>query len=73
MEVSAKTGYNVKEFFKDLAFLTAGGKKTKDEPAAKTQTSAPAQPANNVNTHQGVNLTKSAHEQKDKKKGKGCC
>ena len=29
MEVSAKTGDNVKEFFKDLAYMTAGGKKGK--------------------------------------------
>lgn len=29
MEVSAKTGHNIKEFFRELAFVIAGGKKTK--------------------------------------------
>ncbi len=29
MQVSAKTGNNVKEFFRELAFVIAGGKKTK--------------------------------------------
>ena len=33
MEVSAKTGSNIKEFFKELACVIAGGKKSKDEPA----------------------------------------
>jgi hypothetical protein len=31
MEVSAKTGSHIKEFFKDLAFMVAGGKKTNDD------------------------------------------
>ena len=35
MEVSAKTGHNIKEFFKELACVIAGGKKTKEEPAPK--------------------------------------
>jgi GTPase SAR1 family protein len=30
MEVSAKTGNNIKEFFKELACTIAGGKKSKD-------------------------------------------
>jgi len=29
MEVSAKSGHNIKEFFRELAFVIAGGKKTK--------------------------------------------
>lgn len=29
MEVSAKTGHNIKEFFRELAFVIAGGKKSK--------------------------------------------
>ena len=33
MEVSAKTGHNIKEFFKELACVIAGGKKAKEEPA----------------------------------------
>lgn len=31
MEVSAKTGSNIKEFFKELACIIAGGKKNKDD------------------------------------------
>jgi hypothetical protein len=30
MEVSAKTGHNIKEFFRGLAGVIAGGKKPKD-------------------------------------------
>ena len=42
MEVSAKTGHNIKEFFKEMACVIAGGKKAKEEPAAATK-AAPAQ------------------------------
>ena len=31
MEVSAKTGHNVKEFFRELAFVIAGESKAKDK------------------------------------------
>ena len=31
MEVSAKTGHNIKEFFRELSYVVAGGKKTKEE------------------------------------------
>lgn len=31
MEVSAKTGYNIKEFFKELAFVIAGGNTKKNK------------------------------------------
>ena len=34
-EVSAKSGQNIKEFFKDLAFVTAGGKKNKEDANGK--------------------------------------
>ena len=72
MEVSAKTGANVKEFFKDLAFMAAGGKKSKDETTTtKSQsTAAPVQPAPAQDNK--VNLKKSTHEEKKKDK-KGCC
>lgn len=30
MEVSAKSGHNIKQFFKDLAFAIAGGSKPKE-------------------------------------------
>jgi hypothetical protein len=45
MEVSAKTGSNIKEFFKEMACVIAGAKKTKDEPPAKTTTAAQPKPA----------------------------
>ena len=35
MEVSAKTGHNIKEFFRELSYVVAGGKKTKEEPTPK--------------------------------------
>lgn len=68
MEVSAKSGANVKEFFKDLAYMTAMGKKSKDEP------SKPAQPAQPQPTNT-VNLTAQNHRaaETDSKKKKGCC
>ena len=37
MEVSAKTGHNIKEFFRELAFVIAGGKKSKEEVTPKPQ------------------------------------
>lgn len=37
MEVSAKTGHNIKEFFRELAFVIAGGKKSKEEATVKPQ------------------------------------
>ena len=46
MEVSAKTGGNIKEFFKDLAYMTAMGKKHKDEPKT-TQHAANNEPNQN--------------------------
>ena len=44
MEVSAKTGNNIKEFFKEMACVIAGGKKSKDEPATSKSSAQPAQP-----------------------------
>jgi hypothetical protein len=35
MEVSAKTGHNIKEFFRELAAVIAGGGKKAKEEAAK--------------------------------------
>lgn len=73
MEVSAKTGANVKEFFKDLAFMAAGGKKAKDETAtSKSQSTTVTAPAPPVQADNKVNLKKSTHEEKKKDK-KGCC
>lgn len=69
MEVSAKTGHNVKEFFKDLAFMTAGGKKGKDEPPTKQGgTDAPQ-------NNQSVTLNTAAHKASGEEKAKKskCC
>ena len=62
MEVSAKTGVNVKQFFKDLAFMAAGGKKSKDETTTtKSQsTTAPVQTAPTVVDNK-LNLKKNVH------------
>lgn len=62
MEVSAKTGVNVKQFFKDLAFMAAGGKKSKDETTTtKSQsTTAPVQTAPPVVDNK-LNLKKNVH------------
>ena len=69
MEVSAKTGASIKEFFKDLAYtIVVGNKKTqKEEP--KVQPQLPTQ-----NHNPSVNLTAQAHKEAGKKdKKKGCC
>ena len=50
--------------------MTAGGKKAKDETPTRSQTCAPAQQSQPA-PQQTVNLSKSSHEQKEKKKG--CC
>lgn len=50
--------------------MTAGGKKAKDETPTRSQTTAPAQQSQPA-PQQTVNLSKSSHEQKEKKKG--CC
>jgi len=44
MEVSAKTGNGIKEFFKELACVIAGGKKTKDEVSTKQSIANPPPP-----------------------------
>jgi hypothetical protein len=74
MEVSAKTGQNIKEFFRELAFVIAGGgKKNKEEaPAPKPNsnsnpvTNQPARPAN------GNTMKLSSEDQKTDKKKKKC-
>jgi hypothetical protein len=44
MEVSAKTGHNIKEFFRELASVIAGGgKKVKEEPAKAAISTKPVQ------------------------------
>lgn len=60
MEVSAKTGSNIKEFFKDLAYMIGGSKKDKNE--QKTHNPQPQQPPPQTQT-QNVNLTARDHKQ----------
>jgi GTPase SAR1 family protein len=73
MEVSAKTGSNVKEFFKDLAFMTGGGKKSREEPTPKQKSNSnPAAPANVIPVAGNFNLNSSDQRDPEKKK-KGCC
>lgn len=55
MQVSAKTGHNIKQFFKQLACVIAGGKKTKQEPVAPT--SKPANPAVSNQARAAVNAS----------------
>ncbi len=51
--------------------MTAGGKKSKEEPAPRQQQN-PAPPQQTHQKGQTVNLSKPVHDEKDKKK-KGCC
>lgn len=69
MEVSAKTGSNIKEFFKEMACVIAGAKKTKDEPTPKTQTAAQPKPAAQSNN---ISLEAAGKGDKEGRKNKKC-
>ena len=69
MEVSAKTGLNIKEFFKDLAYMIAVGNK-KTNPA---ETRAPPQPAQQPTQNNNIHLTASGDKESGGKKKKQCC
>ncbi len=72
MEVSAKSGHNIKEFFKELAIVIAGGRKAKEEPAVTTK--APQQNSNPVRSQENnVDLSKAAKSSEKARKKKGCC
>lgn len=75
MEVSAKTGHNIKEFFRELSYVVAGGKKTKEEPAPKQQAAS----NNNPPSSQGnkaatgtVSLTNAGKNSSEERKSKKC-
>ena len=73
MEVSAKSGQNIKEFFKELAIVIAGGRKGKEEPTPasnKPQTSNGNAARQQDNT---VDLNKAAKSGGKERKKKGCC
>lgn len=75
MEVSAKTGHNIKEFFRELSYVVAGGKKTKEEPAAKQQASNNNPPANQSNkpvTGGTVSLNNAGKNGSEERKSKKC-
>ena len=66
MEVSAKSGTNIKEFFKELAWTVAGGKGKEDttKPTARSAPHvAPVQPAEGR-----VNLNQAMKDKEDNKK-----
>lgn len=67
MEVSAKTGNNIKEFFKDLAMVIANGGKKKEEAPAKSAQQIPPQPKQNIS------LTSGGHKEEGKAKKKCEC
>lgn len=74
MEVSAKTGHNIKEFFRELSYVVAGGKKTKEEPAPKQQASNNNQTANQPNkaTSGTVSLSNAGKNTGEERKNKKC-
>ena len=79
MEVSAKTGQNIKEFFKEMACVIAGTKKSKEEPPKtnannkdQTQPARVAAPANNNNIKLDAASVGGARD-KDGKKEKCKC
>ena len=73
MEVSAKTGTNIKEFFKQMAGVIAGTKKSKDEPTAKTKTTNDAQPARPAAPANNISLEGSKKAKQDRPKKKCEC
>jgi hypothetical protein len=58
MEVSAKTGNNIKEFFKELSYVIAGGNKKKDDTTSTKTAETVGKPIVSNN----VNLTASGHK-----------
>jgi Ras-related protein Rab-6A len=70
MEVSAKTGHNIKEFFRELAFVIAGGKKSREEVTPKPQPSSSNnnnnQPAKAVTGTVSLNNARSSEKEKKK-------
>lgn len=75
MEVSAKTGHNIKEFFRELSFVIAGGKKTKEEPTQKqpASNSAQASQSNKAPTNSGtINLNNAGKNNSEERKNKKC-
>jgi len=68
-EVSAKTGANIKEFFKGLAQSIAGTKK----PAGGSTAVEPERPKESNPKQGGNKLVNPATQDETQKKKKGCC
>ena len=79
MPVSAKSGQNIKEFFKELAYLICGGSKKQQQKESsaqqsKTPTKANFNPITENTNAKSVNLNATDFKQaKDKKDKKKCC
>ena len=74
MEVSAKTGQNIKEFFRELSFVVAGGKKAKEEPTPK-QPAANSNPTANQSNKPvtgTVSLNNAGKSNSEERKNKKC-
>lgn len=70
MEVSAKTGTNIKDFFKDLAIMIVmGNKRVQKEETPKNQPTTQPNQANQNSVH----LTSQNHANPEKEKKKKCC
>ena len=72
MEVSAKTGSNIKEFFKEMACVIAGTKKSKEEPTPKPKNGNDAQPARPVQSNNNNISLEASKVKKDERKNKKC-
>jgi GTPase SAR1 family protein len=73
MEVSAKTGHNIKEFFRELSYVVAGGKKSKEEPTPKQPTSSnPPSGQANKPASGTVDLNKAGKNSSEERKSKKC-
>jgi GTPase SAR1 family protein len=73
MEVSAKTGHNVKEFFRELAYVVAGGRKGKEEPTPKQPAGNNTAPLGQAGKAGGtVELSKAGKGGGEERKGKKC-
>lgn len=70
MEVSAKTGHNIKEFFKEMACVIAGGKKSKEE--STPSKAAPAQKTETKPAASSGTVPLSANPGKEGRKNKKC-
>ena len=72
MEVSAKTGSNIKEFFKEMACVIAGGKKSKDETTTTKTANQAAQPKPAAAPATGNVSLGAASSGKEERKKKKC-